>query len=224
MSLAGLCRRITQFGFNLLEKEFALDARIHVVRQLTRTRYSLTWKRDDPDGPLILGDPARILDYISILKRKDYSFLLRDGAVVQLSYTFDRESVDSHRLVYYPCPFSIDISLMDQFDASLTDLINGIYLDDVESVVLKSPIRFDYAPEVAADFHPASHVTFNSNTCRIPVRAPMRFDQFMRFIIEKFYPDTLEDESVARQLLHGRHEECLSAHDRSRMHLNWRVV
>lgn len=47
MSVAALARRITQFGFDLLGREFALDARMHVSRQLSQTRSSLIWLRDE---------------------------------------------------------------------------------------------------------------------------------------------------------------------------------
>lgn len=223
MSLAALSRRITEFGFNLLGSDFALDARAHVVSQLSRTRSTLMWAREDPDASLIIDDPARIMDYLALLERKEYSFLLRDGAIIQLSFTFEEGAIDRHRLVYYPCPFSIDFDLMHDFDASLSDIIREVYLGDLEnSVALKSPIRFDFAPEATADFHPASHITFNEQTCRIPVRSPMRFDQFMQFILEQFYPDILQDEGISQAIVREHDNECLSDHDRGRMHLTWR--
>jgi hypothetical protein len=124
--------------------------------------------------------------------------------------------------VYYPCPFSIDTSLLEEFEGGLSDLIREVYMEDLErSVALRSPIRFDYAPESAADFHPASHITINEQTCRIPVRSPMRFDQFMRFILENFYPHVLAEESIADAILKEHDAECLSEHDRGRIHLTW---
>ncbi|WP_296595427.1 DUF2290 domain-containing protein [Phenylobacterium sp.] len=223
MSVAALARRITQFGFDLLGSEFALDARAHVAESLSSTRSALMWVRDHPDASLIIDDPARILDYLALLERKEYSFLMHDGAIVQVSYTFEGTDIDRHRLLYYPCPFSIDATLLDELEVSLSDLIREIYMEDLErSVALRSPVRFDYAPEAAADFHPASHITFNEQSCRIPVRAPMRFDQFMRFVLENFYPSILEDESISAAILNERDGECLSDHDRNRIHLTWR--
>ena len=223
MSVAALARRITQFGFDLLSRDFALDARAHVRAPLTRTRASLMWVRDDPDASLIIDDPTRIMDYVTLLERKEYSYLMYDGAIVQVSYVFEGEAIDRHRLLYYPCPFSIDVSLLEQFEASLSDLIREVYMEDLErSVVLSSPIRFDYEPEAAADFHPASHITMNKNTCRIPVRSPMRFDQFTRFVLENFYPHVLEEKKIANAILNQYDAECLSEHDRGRIHLTWR--
>lgn len=223
MSVAALARRITQFGFDLLGNDFALDARTHVAESLSATRSSLMWARDDRDASLIIDDPARILDYVALLERKEYSFLMHDGAIVQVSYTYEGLKIDRHRLLYYPCPFSIDADLLDELEVSLSDLIREVYMEDVErSVALRSPVRFDYAPEAAADFHPSSHITFNEQTCRIPVRAPMRFDQFMRFVLENFYPHILEEPSISAAFQNEHDVECLSDHDRGRMHLTWR--
>ena len=113
--------------------------------------------------------------------------------------------------------------MLEQGQVSLSDLIREVYMEDLErSVVLRSPIRFDYAPEAAADFHPASHITINKHTCRIPVCAPMRFDQFTRFVLENFYPHVLEEAKIANAILNQYDAECLSEHDRGRMHLMWR--
>lgn len=223
MSLAALCRRINEFGFNLLENEFALDVRAHVITPLSGTRSTLMWARNDRDASLIIDDPARIMDYVELLERKEYSFLMQDGAILQISYTFDQEAIQRHRLVFYPCPFSLDASLIDDPEVSFSDLIRGVYLDDLEnSVALRSPLRFDFAPEDAADYHPASHITFNQQTCRIPVRSPMRFDQFMKFILENFYPQVLWKKSVAEAICNEYDADCLSDHDRGRMHFTWK--
>jgi hypothetical protein len=169
MSVAALARRITQFGFDLLGSEFALDARAHVAGPLSRTRASLTWVRDTPNASLIIEEPARIMDYVTLLEKKEYSYLMHDGGIVQVSYVFEGKIIDRHRLLYYPCPFSINVSLLEELEMSLTDLIRDVYMEDLErSVALRSPIRFDYAPEAAADFHPASHISINKQTCRIP--------------------------------------------------------
>jgi hypothetical protein len=223
MSVPALARRITEFGFDLLSSEFALDARQHVTASLSTTHSSLMWQRDDPNGSLIIDDPARIMDYLALIERKEYSYLMDDGAIVQVSYIFERETINRHRLLYYPCPFSIDLSLLEEFGAGLSDLIREVYMQDLErNVALKSPIRFDYAPESAAVFHPASHITVNKGTCRIPVRSPVRFDQFMRFVLENFYPHILKEERIANAILKEHDVECLSEHDRGRIHLTWR--
>jgi hypothetical protein len=90
-----------------------------------------------------------------------------------------------------------------------------------ENLLLKSPIRFDYTPGAAADYHPASHITLNDPSCRIPARAPLNFDTFMKFILENFYFDVWRSQAVIRELAFSHEEDCMSDHDRSRAYLHW---
>jgi hypothetical protein len=90
-----------------------------------------------------------------------------------------------------------------------------------ENLLLKSPIRFDYALGTAVDYHPASHITLNDSSCRIPARAPLNFDTFMKFILENFYFDVWRSQAVIRELAFTHEDDCMSDHDRSRAYLDW---
>lgn len=82
MSVESLCRRVTNFGFTLLGADFALDARQHKVEHMSQTRKVLTWVRDE-DATLITG--SQIGDYLSLLERQDYSYLMSDGGIIQVA-------------------------------------------------------------------------------------------------------------------------------------------
>jgi hypothetical protein len=219
MTVESLCKRITQFGFTLLETDFALDARQHRVDKLSRTEKSLTWVRDTGSS-LMTG--SLIADYLSLLERQEYSYLMSDGGVIQIAYVFDRSNIGRHRLAYYPCPFQIEPRELQMFGGGILDFISDAFLPKLEgNLLLRSPMRFDYAPDAAADFHPASHLTLNTATCRIPVRSPLQFDTFIKFVFDNFYPKAWQDQKVARSVAYSLEAECLSAHDRSRAYLNW---
>jgi hypothetical protein len=222
MSAETICWRATRFGFTLLGNEFAIDARQHVVRQLSAIRKSIMWVRSG-DHSLVVANPAHLEDYISLLTNQQYSYLMADGGIIQIAYTFNRERIERHRLAYYPCPFPItgrDISAYGEM--GILDLINDQYMTEIEeNVLLRSPIRFDYSPEAAAKFHPASHITLNDPSCRIPARAPLNFDTFIQFILENFYPDAWQSKMVVRELTFSNEEDCLSDHDRGRAYLHW---
>jgi hypothetical protein len=222
MSLASLVRRITEFGYLLIERGFALDARAHRLLTLSKDEAAIIWSKSGGQG-MMISNPARLKDYIDLIDTKNYSYLMMDGAIIQMSFLFTKEKIAGHRLLYYPCPFELDNELINETGSSIVDFIKEVCLPSIEKdIILKSPIRFDYAPEAAKDYHPSSHVTINNSDCRIPVRAPMRFDQFIRFILENFYPVTVSEGKVFGAILGGRDEECLSEHDRSRLHLSWR--
>ena len=221
MTVESLCRRITNFGFALLEAEFAIDARSHVVGNLSKTRKTIIWARDDRNS-LMTGSPSRIADYISVITQQEYSYLMRDGSAIQIAFTFDDGAIARHRLAFYPCPFPITQDDLAKFDGGLLDLIQDAFLDQGEqNVLLRSPIRFDYDPSVAADFHPSSHMTVNDPSCRIPARTPLQFDTFMKFILENFYIDAWRAPAVHRELVFAMESECFSAHDKGRAYLNW---
>jgi hypothetical protein len=174
MTVEGLCTRVTQLGFTLLGAELALDARQHRIEVLSRAQKSLTWVRD-LGVSLITG--SQIADYLSLLQRQEYSYLMNDGGAVQIAYVFRDSEIERHRLAYYPCPFPIEKDELQAFGGGLVDFISEVLLTRMEETLqLCSPVRFDYAPEAIGDFHPASHVTINTSTCRIPARSPLQFD------------------------------------------------
>jgi hypothetical protein len=221
MSLVALCRRVTRFGFTLLEAEFALDARQHKIETLSATRESLTWTRDSSDT-LMIGSPSRVDDYLSLLERQEYSYLMHDGGIIQISFVYEGNKINRHRLSYHPCPFRISRRDLEMFGGGLLDFIADGFMSNLEeNVLLRSPVRFDYAPTAAADFHPASHITINDPNCRIPARSPLQFDTFIKFVLENFYLEAWHHPSVTRALAFSQEDECLSAHDRARAYLNW---
>ena len=227
MNIENLCRRVIDFGFKLFEEGFAQHVKMHKIDNLSRTEKSLMWVRENDssfDSSLIIGN--RISDYLSILERQDYSYLMNDGGVIQIAFVYDGNYISQHRLLYYPCPFPIDphetYQIGDGPSLPLIDFITEQILDDPDKdILLRSPIRFDYTPTMADDFHPASHLTINDPSCRIPVRSPLGFDTFVKFILENFYMEIWQNDKINQLLIPRQEKECLSAHDKQRAFLNW---
>lgn len=224
MSVESLCDRVTRFGFALLEAGFAIDANPHKIINLSRSEKSLIWVREKGSS-LMIGNPSTVGDYISLIKKRDYSYLMNDGGAIQIAFVYDSDRISRHRLLYYPCPFSVDPYGMEGPDGGslpLIDFIIDTYMDDLEdNMLLRSPFRFDYVPTVAADFHPASHFTINDSSCRIPVRSPLKFDTFVKFVFENFYIEAWQHGKIKQNLMFRQEEECLSVHDKHRIFLNW---
>lgn len=221
MSAEALCRRITQFGFYLLEADLALDARQHVVQALPAKRKSIIWTRNGQES-FMTDIPARLRDYLSLLGSLDYSYIMHDGAIIQIAFTYSGNKIERHRLAYHPCPFRLDKQDLDNFDGGLLELIEMSYLDRLEETLfLRSPIRFDYAPDAQGQLHPASHLTVNDPSCRIPAKSPLSFDTFVKFIFENFYIDIWNDPHIVRHLSFIQEPACLSDSDVRRAHLNW---
>jgi hypothetical protein len=113
----------------LLEAEFALDARQHKIDILSATRKSLIWAREDNDA-LITANPSKIRDYLGLLERQEYSYLMHDGGIIQIAFTYDGRKIQSHRLNYHPCPFPIGRRDLENFGGGLIDLILESYMGE----------------------------------------------------------------------------------------------
>lgn len=70
MSATTICWRATRFGFTLPGNEFAIDARQHFVDELSPNRRSVMWVRAG-QGSLMVGNPARLEDYIALLANQE---------------------------------------------------------------------------------------------------------------------------------------------------------
>lgn len=117
--------------------------------------------------------------YEDIISSQSFSLILIDGAIIQFLYTFDKEQVFSHRLLYLPKPMSLAI----QEDRDLQLLKN------------KPLIRIDFTDEGNEEFnHSITHMHLdNYEDCRIPVSAPVGPRAFMYFILRNFYRSESEN-------------------------------
>lgn len=129
----------------------------------------ISWHAADPSVPFLDSrDHTTISQYLAWLNAGNYSCVLFDGSLLQMSYALEKGRVIGHRLAYVPCPWQFDLSLIRE----------GLALDEVfelcssEDVLLRSPVRFDYDPAASRLGHPAAHMTLNSSECRIACVAP----------------------------------------------------
>lgn len=147
--------------------------------------------------------------YDSLAGKRVYNAMLDDGALIQMSYLFDRSSeLKRHRLAYMGAPES-----RSPGDDS------GVRTDPSRTSSEPATVfRFDYDAEdhpggpVA---HPKSHLTIGrTDSCRIPVSRPVTPSQFMDFVLRHFYPPNPQPPSFADDF-----PPCLSPETRSVAHL-----
>lgn len=222
MSVGGLCKRVSSFGFTLLERGYALDAKPHIVSTVKGKVKSVSWVRNESAALMVPALP-RLDDYLQLIRDQEYSYLMHDGAAVQILYQYNDSEVSKHRLLYWPCPFDA-LDALEQ-ETPVIDAIETTFLGNLRTeTVLRGLLRFDYTPEYAAELHPASHLTLSGPDCRIPVHAPLSFDTFMRFVLENFYPRAWSDRKVMSHLAFEQEEICLAASESERIHLVWQYV
>jgi hypothetical protein len=132
------------------------------------------------------------------LRNGQYTALLTDGALLQVSYTFDRDDVIGHRLCYYPCPLVLkpeisdfingfDDQLADELDAQRSALNESTDVESGFDLRLRGPLRFDFDVQSAGPNHSASHLHLLHDESRWPICGPLSIGHFVRFVFRHFY-------------------------------------
>jgi hypothetical protein len=168
----------------LLESEIAL-----LTNAVRDEGERVSWWRfsSASSGFLEFREPPSFAGYRAWVANGDFSALLYDGALLQVSYDFVGTVLVAHRLSWVPCPFLVDEELL-QVEPVL-DVLDLYAGGSPADVVLKTAVRFDFDADRAAPNHPAAHMTINAAHCRIACAAPLRLGHFIDFIFRNFYPD-----------------------------------
>lgn len=182
----------------------------------------VSWHAPGREGAFIESfDHPTINQYLTWLASGDYSALLYDGSLVQLSYEVADGEVSRHRLCYFPCPYDLDLGLLKEGvpAADVVDLYRG------SDASMRSPIRFDFDRQAAAQGHPASHFTINGVDCRIPCVAPLHVMRFLDFIFRHFHMQLHAAHRPFFAAAHAQHigPPSLEDDDRRQVYLSWDV-
>ena len=165
----------------LSEAELALYS-----NEVSMTSHRVSFHSHSPGTPFLIGEDSPTIDqYLSWVEAGQYSAILLDGSLLQMTYHFDEQDVTGHRLAYVPCPYEIEPTVLASGDA-----IGDVVRDLLDSApLLRSPIRFDFDAANAGPDHPAAHFTINSARCRIACIAAMHPMRFADFVFRNFYND-----------------------------------
>lgn len=180
---------------SLLEDLFDLSALANYnLTYLDEASGRVSWVRQSTESLIADFSHLTIGNYLQWARGEDYSALLPDGSLIQMTYTLSGSEIVGHRLCYVPSPVTTIVDWKDVIEeegwlgGDYAELISALLLESHEYSALKSIIRFDYDPASAGIGHPPSHLTINSVECRIPCIAPLAPADFVSFIFEHFYP------------------------------------
>lgn len=172
-------------------------------------------------GPLD-GDIAHaensISHYLESLRQGRLSWLLFDGAIVQLKYAIRGDVIRHHRYCYIPAPFSAD--LRSNLGQDILELIEGASASDPLGTPRKTPLRFEYDPLAQTDHHAASHLHLNTSSCRLPMRGPLNVREFVGFIVRNFYASDFPADICGALLFES--DATITEHEEAGFHLGWR--
>ena len=192
------------------------DSRQHKVYQRSAGLNEVTWGND---GYVLKGNSfASLQEYIDLVDSRQYSALMTNGDLFQISFSLKRNEIVKHRLCWYPCPIKLDQEDSDcGVIEAILDRMSSARFDDFLS---RSPIRFDYDDNSFSEFHPKSHMHMISENCRIPVKTPLCLRMFSDFIFSNFYSDAADLENLNKDATTWTAIDCLTEGQKYRMHLN----
>ena len=160
----------------------------YIPNTIIRDYNSVTWDRKLVSSEFIVehkNESTRT--YIHWLATSNYSAVLHDGSLLQVTYFFEKNKLVRHRLSYVPCPLPYDFRSI-QLDTTLDEyILEGLQTNS--HILMKSQIRFDFDAKMASPSHPESHLSINSINCRIACASPLRVGRFVKFIFKNFYPE-----------------------------------
>lgn len=202
----------------LLKSEIALSATNVIDVQGHRGHRRITWaNNNNVPGDTFRFDSPTISEYQQWVDSQGYSAILFDGAIIQISYDFLHSELIGHRLLYFPCPFDMDMELLDEI--SLSELIKLYCEGGADHVRLRTPIRFDFDPKSWSSSHPASHMTFQWAHTRIAVNSPLSLGHFIQFVFHNFYPTYWNMHTFLNQWHREDLDVTISPEERSFLHL-----
>lgn len=155
--------------------------------------------------------------YARLRDKRAYNMCLIDGGIIQALYKFSESRLVRHRLAFFPSP-----DLLEYQNNSEVYELDELYGDVVERNVVTVPIRFDYDPDSAVDYHhPASHLTIGQyKNCRIPVSGAVSPFSFINFVLRAFYNTSFRKFCSAITENHQRFEETITRRERRHMHVH----
>lgn len=208
---------INDLIFEWQKKGLVASSNEHQSFRKSKNRTEITWKNDG----YVLKDEtfASVSEYCALIEKKQYSMLLSDGAFFQISYTLERDRIVKHRLCWYPAPIELTTEIIDN-ESIIDFILQKMNEGALETLRLRSPIRFDYAPDDTKDRHPTVHMHISHEDCRIPVRSPLCLRDFMIFIVDNFYPDLIEITSLYERAGNWNGQDTLTNNEKSKLHMN----
>lgn len=214
---SALARRVKDLLNQLLDRNLIL-----LPNAVVADDRIVTWRSPTPTPKFVdfLEYPT-IRTYRRWADSGEYSALLPDGSLLQMTYQMANGEIVGHRLAYVPCPYRIDQDLL--VTEPLTDVLDLHTADPHEEITMQSTIRFDFDPVSAASGHPAAHLTLNVSSCRIACESPMTPESFLRFVYSNFYKaQWLSQRAFFDALPRDARQSTVTDEERLEPHVAWR--
>lgn len=150
-----------------------------------------------------------------------YSAVLFDGSLLQLTFEYAGPVLVGHRFAYIPAPAVVEPELLELMP--ILDVVDDA-LSDPSLLRLATAVRVEFDPLNARDDHPAAHLSFNDQGCRIPCVTPMRLGMFLSLVFHQFYSYLWAEHEYLQQLPAGAGgARTINESEAAGLHLAWRM-
>lgn len=174
--------QINKLLSHLMEKGIIDDQNVAFQRTTRKGRKEITFTGAEHIQVALRDKPYKEI-YQHLAQKRAYSAKMLDGALLQMMYTFDNDTLQRHRLAFFSAPH------LEEFQNNPNIYLEDeIYADVVAKNIVPFPLRFDYDIRDQGLTHPKSHLSLGQyKDCRIPVSAPLTPFWFVNFILRNFY-------------------------------------
>lgn len=150
---------------------------------------------------------------VKLLDGLQYTILMYDKSIIQAEFSVEENRVIKERLVFLKRHNRIwDMKEIQNYEK----LEEGDWFSEEQGIPIM--LRVDYAPtEHKECTHAASHLTLsNHETCRIPIKEPMTFSEFIKFVLFHFYNMKLGIKEFRFDM-----EESITNIEKKMIHMYW---
>lgn len=198
----------------LYEKEMIRDIKSHVINDFGEV-VEITHENKSNESNILYDRHLPIEKIMNILlENKEYNLLLYDRSIIKYQFTIINGKICKERLIF----------IKKHNYLWTKDEINKKDIDDFgidwfqEEASIPIVIRIDYDDENYEDIiHPITHMTLsNYEECRIPMMGAVTLYNFMNFVLNFFYNDSLKCSSVFEET-----NITISQNEKKRLHFEW---
>src|SRR5579863_5171103 len=126
---------IARVATTLVETGMAIDLNLPVLQQAGQ-EVLVTWpKVGDSQTTLTDNMFATIQEYRHLILNRQYTCVLVDGALLQMSFAFRNTRIARSRLAYYPCPVAFESQTWDPAEVPLLDFLDDLLIGEFNNVV-----------------------------------------------------------------------------------------
>lgn len=190
--------QVNKITSNLIELGLCMDQNFPSIKNLSSSikEVNIGVAESSHNSSIFLKNISYSDMYYELCRLRMFNIKMIDGVLIQMQYRFSGDSIERHRLAFFPSP-NLD-TFQNEPDLYLED---EIYSDILDTRIVTVPLRFDFddskdqnGNRVAIPvLHPISHLTIGQyKNCRIPVSSAITPYQFIEFIIRNFYNTAFE--------------------------------